>query len=96
MPLKNVVKRISFREILTDLIIALVAGVIVSLGLHYFANYNNFYPGGISGIAFVISDLTSVSKSALLLAFNLPLFVAMSLTVDKKLGFFLSIYMLSQ
>lgn len=94
--LRIVMKRISFREILIDLVTALAAGAIVSLGLHYFANYNNFYPGGISGIAFVISDLTSVSKSVLLLAFNLPLFVAMSLTVDKKLGLILSIYMLSQ
>ncbi len=75
---------------------ALVAGVLVSVGLHYFANFNNFYPGGISGISFVISDFTGADRSLLLLAFNLPLFLAMSLAVDKKLGVFLSLYLLSQ
>ena len=84
-------KKFPFREVLTDLFFALAAGAVVSTGLHYFANFNNFYPGGISGIAFIISDLTGVSKSILLLAFNLPLFVAMSLTVAKKLGAVLSI-----
>ncbi len=89
-------KKISFRSILTDLVMALTAGVLVSVGLHYFANFNNFYPGGISGISFVISDFTGADRSLLLLAFNLPLFVAMSLAVDKKLGVFLSLYLLSQ
>lgn len=93
---KTVLKKFPFREILADLFLALAAGAVVSVGLHYFANFNNFYPGGISGIAFIISDLTNISKSILLLVFNLPLFAAMSLTVDKKLGAILSIYMLSQ
>ncbi len=89
-------ERRGVQAILLDLVVALLAGAVVSLGLHYFANFNNFYPGGISGIAFVISDFLKIDKSILLLAFNLPLFVAMSVLVDKKLGIFLSIYMLSQ
>ncbi len=82
--------------LLTDLFTAVGAGALVVVGLHYFANFNNFYPGGISGIAFLLSQLLHVSRGLFLLALNLPLFVAMSVLVDKKLGFFLTIYLLTQ
>ena len=88
--------RYSLREALLDLGAATLAGILVAVGLHYFANYNNLYPGGIGGIAFVISDLLHASKSLFLLLLNLPLFIAMSLFVDKKLGIFLSIYLIVQ
>lgn len=89
-------EKLSVKSILQDLTTVLLAGALVSVGLHYFANFNDFYPGGISGIAFVLSDLIHISKSVLLLVFNLPLFVAMSVFVDRKLGVFLSLYMLMQ
>lgn len=89
-------KKENLGGVAADLLVAVAAGLAVALGLHYFANYNNFYPGGISGIAFVISDVTGLSRSVLLLAMNLPLFLAMSLLVDKKLGAYLSLYMVVQ
>ncbi len=79
-----------------DLCTAVCAGMLVVVGLHYFANFNNFYPGGISGIAFLASEFLPVSKGVLLLALNLPLFVAMSVLVDKKLGIYLTVYLLTQ
>ncbi|MBQ8612509.1 MAG: YitT family protein [Oscillospiraceae bacterium] len=84
------------KNFFADLGTAVLAGALVAVGLHYFANFNDFYPGGISGIAFVLSDLIHISKSLLLLAFNLPLFAAMSVFVDRKLGVYLSIYLLAQ
>ena len=89
-------KKPIWKELLADLGCALLAGTLVSFGLHYFANFNNFYPGGLSGSAFVLSGVTGLSKSILLMALNLPLFVAMSVLVDRKLGIFLSLYVLTQ
>lgn len=86
----------SVQTILLDMGMAVLAGLLVALGLHYFANYNHFFPGGISGVAFVLSDVLHVSRSLLLMVLNLPLFIAMSIFVDRKLGFYLSVYLLVQ
>ncbi len=82
--------------VFTDLGTAVCAGSLVVLGLHYFANFNNFYPGGISGIAFLLSELLHMSRGLFLLILNLPLFIAMSILVDKKLGIYLTVYLLVQ
>ena len=89
-------KKPFWKNLAADLGCILLAGTLVSFGLHYFADFNNFYPGGISGIAFVLSGVTGISKSILLMAFNLPLFIAMSVLIDRKLGICLSLYVLTQ
>lgn len=89
-------QKFSLKTMLIDLSMAVLAGVLVSVGLHYFANYNHFFPGGLSGVAFVLSDVTNISRSVWLMILNLPLFIAMSILVDRKLGFYLSIYVLVQ
>lgn len=89
-------KKETLRRFASDLGISILAGIAVAVGFYYFTNYNNFYPGGISGVAFVLSDLLHVSKSLFLILLNLPLFIAVSVLVDKKLGLFLCIYLLVQ
>ena len=68
------------KEILTDILYAIVAGIIVGTAYHFFQNSNGFAPGGVGGLATITYHLFSdrVSWSVLMLAFNLPIFVSVS------------------
>lgn len=83
-------------EILKDLLCSVIAGVIVAFSLHVFSNPNGFAPGGISGISYILSKLLDVKMSYLLIIFNIPIFILVSIFVEKKLGIFLSIYVATQ
>ena len=90
-------KKSALIEILFDILYSVVAGVIVSCGLYFFANSNNFAPGGITGIASFIAHFTpNVDMAYYMLAFNIPLFILCSIFVEKKLGIFMSIYLGTQ
>lgn len=89
-------KNYSFKELSLDLLFSVTAGVIVAFGLYVFANYNGFAPGGISGIASVISHFTNINMGYFMIAMNIPLFILASIFVEKKLGVFLSIYIAVQ
>lgn len=84
--------------VFTDVICAVVAGIIVGTAYHFFQNSNNFAPGGVGGLATITHYLISdkISWSVLMVAFNLPIFVLVSIMVNKKLGLMLSIYMVVQ
>lgn len=86
------------REILFDILYAMLAGVIVGTAYYFFQNSNGFAPGGVGGLATITHHLLAdrVSWSILMVAFNLPIFILVSAIVNKKLGFLLSIYMLVQ
>ena len=88
----------SAKETLLDLLIAVLAGIIVGTAYHFFQNSNGFAPGGVGGLATITHYLFSevISWSVLMVAFNLPIFVLLSLTVNKKLGGMLIVYMLVQ
>lgn len=84
--------------LLADVICAVIAGIIVGTAYHFFQNSNNFAPGGVGGLATITHYLISdkISWSVLMVAFNLPIFVLVSIVVNKKLGLMLSIYMVVQ
>ena len=86
------------RELLIDVLYALVAGVVVGTAYHFFQNSNGFAPGGVGGLATITHHLIGdrVSWTVLMLAFNLPIFVLVSAFINKKLGLMLSIYMCVQ
>ncbi len=86
------------KELLVDILYAVMAGIIVGTAYHFFQNSNGFAPGGVGGLATITHYLLSdkVSWSILMVAFNLPIFVLVSVMVNKKLGLILSIYMLVQ
>lgn len=88
----------SAKSFLLDLLTAILAGVIVGSAYFFFQNSNGFAPGGVGGLATITHYLLSdaVSWSVLMIAFNLPIFVLVSIFVNKKLGIMLSIYMLVQ
>jgi len=75
-----------------------VAGLIVSVAYYFFQNSNGFAPGGVGGLATITYHLVDykIEWAYLMLAFNLPIFVLVTIFVDKKLGLFLILYMLVQ
>ena len=83
---------------LFDVAVAVLAGLIVSIAYYFFQNSNGFAPGGVGGLATMTYHLTgySIKWAYLMLAFNIPIFVLVTVFVDKKLGVFLIIYMLTQ
>ena len=86
------------KELGLDLLYAVIAGIIVGTAYHVFQNSNGFAPGGVGGLATITYHLIEnrISWSILMVAFNLPIFILVSIFVNKKLGIMLSIYMLVQ
>jgi len=60
-----------------DCLIAVVAGLIVSVAYYFFQNSNGFAPGGVGGLATITYHLVDykIEWAYLMLAFNLPIFV---------------------
>lgn len=86
------------KQLIIDILTAIVAGLIVALAYYFFQNSNGFAPGGVGGIATIVYYLTGykVPWSLLMIAFNIPIFVLVSIFVNRKLGFFLILYMVVQ
>ena len=91
--------RTKAKTLLTDILYAIAAGILVGTAYHFFQNSNGFAPGGVGGLAtithYLLSDL-GIGWSALMIAFNLPIFILVSALIDKKLGLMLSLYLLVQ
>jgi len=91
-------KNINIKELVVDVIVAILAGIVVGTAYHFFQNSNGFAPGGVGGLATITHHLLSskISWSILMVSFNLPIFVLVSAMVNRRLGVMLSIYMLVQ
>lgn len=92
-------KKITLNELLKDYGISLLAGCLTAFGLHYFSQHSGFVPGGISGLAFILSWFTpkiSGASGIFMLLFNMPFVILVSIFVEKKLGFNLAFYILIQ
>ena len=44
------------KTVLVDLATCLLAAILVSFSLFYFSNYNNFAPGGVTGLASIVGN----------------------------------------
>ena len=86
------------KSICIDILVAIVAGIFVGTAYHFFQNSNAFAPGGVGGLATITHYWlkNAVPWAVLMLAFNIPIFVLVSIFVNKKLGLMLSIYLLVQ
>lgn len=86
------------KQWLADVCFAVVAGLIVGTAYYFFQNSNGFAPGGVGGLATITYHLLDydVSWALLMMAFNVPIFVLVSVFVNKKLGVILIVYMLVQ
>ncbi len=81
-----------------DLLFAVFAGVVVGFAYYFFQNSNGFAPGGVGGLATITYYLLNynVSWAVLMLAFNIPIFVLVSIFVNRRLGLILIAYMIAQ
>ncbi len=86
------------KELIFDIFYTILAGAIVGTAYHFFQNSNGFAPGGVGGLATITHYLLAdkVSWSILMIAFNLPIFILLSIFINKKLGALLSLYMVVQ
>lgn len=89
--------------VVLDVLVCFVAALLVSASLYYFSNYNNFAPGGITGIASILAFLTepyfgemTLNMSIFMLIFNIPIFVLAAIFVSRKTGIMLIIYLVIQ
>lgn len=91
-------KTVQWKAFLADLLFAIVAGTIVGTAYFFFQNSNGFAPGGVGGLATITHHLLSnrISWSILMLAFNLPIFILVSILINRKLGGILILYMCVQ
>lgn len=98
---KNVAVKAQIKAWTMDILIAVLAGIVVGFAYYFFQNENGFAPGGVGGLATITYHLlgakgVEVSWAILMVAFNLPIFVLVSVFVNRRLGVILIIYMLVQ
>jgi len=86
------------KRLIFDIICAVIAGMIVGTAYHFFQNSNGFAPGGVGGLATITYHLLDgkISWSLLMVLFNMPIFILVSIIIDKKLGLMLILYMAVQ
>ncbi len=91
-------KRLKSLSFLFDIFIAIAAGVVVGTAYFFFQNSNGFAPGGVGGLATITHHLIggAVDWGILMVAFNLPIFILVSLLINRKLGFMLTLYLVVQ
>lgn len=89
-----------FKQTLLDVSTAVLAGMVVAIAYYFFQNSNGFAPGGVGGLATItyhlIGQENSLLWSGLMIAYNIPIFILVSILVNKKLGLYLILYMAVQ
>lgn len=88
-------ERGTLKGIAGDAATAIIAGIIVGFAYFFFQNSNGFAPGGVGGLATMTYHFlgSNFPWAVLMLLFNIPIFVLVSIFVNKKLGLFLILYM---
>ena len=91
-------KKIELKQIIGDILTAIIAGCIVSFAYYFFQNSNGFAPGGVGGLATITYYLFDykIAWAYLMLAFNIPIFILVAIYVNRKLGLYLILYMTVQ
>ena len=89
------------KEWIFDIMIAVIAGLVVAVAYYFFQNSNGFAPGGVGGLATMTYHYLGIMNvqipwAILMVAFNIPIFVLVTIFVNKRLGVILIVYMLVQ
>ena len=85
-------------SVASDFLYVTIAGIVVAFAYFFFQNSNGFSPGGVGGLATITYHLLdyNVNWGLLMTAFNLPIFVLVSIFINRKLGFYLIHYLITQ
>ena len=84
-------KKDSFRSILAGIPLATLGALIFAVAVAFFYDPAKLAPGGISGLAVIISHVTKIPTGTLIFVMNIPLLVLALLRFGKKFVF-LTIY----
>ena len=85
------------KRLVTDILTVLLAGIIVGVAYYFFQNSNGFAPGGVGGLATITYHLlpkfgVKASWALLMVLFNAPIFILVSIFVNRRLGVLLLLY----
>ena len=58
-----------------DIIIMIIAAAVYSLGVHCFISPNDIAPGGVTGVAIIVSEMMPFKIGTLIFLFNIPLMI---------------------
>lgn len=67
-----------------DIVIILLASAIYSLGVHCFISSNDIAPGGVTGVAVIVSEIVPIKVGTLIFAFNVPLMILGFIFLNRK------------
>lgn len=89
------------KRLLGDILTAVLAGIVVGVAYYFFQNSNGFAPGGVGGLATITYHLLQskgigASWAILMILFNTPIFVLVSIFVNRRLGLLLILYIFMQ
>ena len=89
------------KRVTQDILIVLIAGIIVGAAYYFFQNSNKFAPGGVGGLATITYHLLQsceieFSWAILMILFNAPIFILVSIFVNRRLGILLLLYIAVQ
>ena len=84
------------KEGAVDVLYCLTAAVVTSVAYHFFSTPNGFAPGGITGLATMAAHLSNLNMGWFMLLLNLPIFIAVSIFVNRKTGIMLCVYVAMQ
>lgn len=67
-----------------DIVIIIFGSGIYALGVHCFTSPNNIAPGGVTGIAIIVSSVTDWQVGTLISLMNIPLIIAGFILLNKR------------
>ena len=73
-----------FLRWLTDIAALILGSGIYALGVHCFTAPNNIAPGGVTGIATIISYVTDLNVGTLIAVINIPLLIAGFILLNRR------------
>lgn len=74
----------AIRRWVIDIILIIVGSGVYALGVHCFTAPNNIAPGGVTGIATIISYVTGWNVGTLIALINIPLVIAGFILLNKR------------
>ena len=71
------------RRWIIDILVMILAAAIYSLGIHIFISPNDIAPGGVTGIAIILTKFWGISVGTLIFLLNIPLIIAGFILLNK-------------
>lgn len=71
------------RRWVIDIPVMILAAAIYSLGVHFFISPNDIAPGGVTGIAIILTEFWGIGVGTLIFLLNIPLIIAGFILLNK-------------